>query len=218
MFTGLVREAAEIESLERVTESLWKIRILSRIPEANSWAIGASIATNGVCLTLVESEAVAEGRLLSFEMSPETMARSNLGDLKAGSRVHLEPSLKVGDELGGHWVLGHVDACGLVTEIQTLGDCRVFKFEIRGEARRRVAPYLVEKGSIAIDGVSLTLNSVEDAANGASYFTVMLIPHTLKLTHFASALVGQRVNLEGDILGKFSERRQEFRAAEGKNL
>ncbi len=215
MFTGLVKEAAEILAFERISENLWKFSVLSKLPEASSWPIGASIAFNGVCLTLVDSRLSPDlGQELAFEVSSETINRSNFLDLKSGMKIHLEPSLRVGDELGGHWVLGHVDGIGAISKIEDHQDCRVLHVNLSGAQRSLIAPCLVEKGSIAIDGVSLTINSLRDSAD-TTEFSVMLIPHTLKVTHFSEAREGQRVNLEGDILAKFSRRQGAMKSLEG---
>jgi riboflavin synthase len=209
MFTGLIRESATVLSFALVSNNLWKIECLTQIPEASLWPIGASIALNGVCLTLVKSEK-GEGQKISFEVSAETLARTNLGDLKPGKKVHVEASLKVGDALGGHWVLGHVDGCGTLSKLENQGDCLFLEISIQGPDRDRIAPYIVEKGSIAVDGVSLTINSLVDAES-ETRFTLLLIPHTLKIANFLNLKVGDRLNLEADILGKFSARDRQYR-------
>jgi riboflavin synthase len=210
MFTGLVRESALVKDFQSVGNNLWKIECLTRISEAKSWPIGASIALNGVCLTLVTSEAeTSDTQRVAFEVTSETMSCTSLGDLKAGCRIHLEPSLKVGDSLGGHWVLGHVDGVGKVSAREFQGDCLFLEIQLQGKDRARIAPYLVDKGSVAVDGVSLTINSLSDSSTDTR-FTLLLIPHTLTVTRFKDLQLGERVNLEADILAKFSARERQF--------
>lgn len=226
MFTGLVQECARL--LERKPLDGGKgerLRVLSVHPQAGEWAMGASIAFNGVCLTLVAREKVSEefisgadlalrpgtqGWALAFDVSPETLACTNLGSLQKHDALHLEPSLGVGDPLGGHLVSGHVDAVAQIWRREKVNEFEVFEFELEGVARAKVAPYLVPKGSVAVDGVSLTVNGVRDTA-ARTYFDVMLIPHTLELTRFRELPVGARVNLEADLVAKYVTRHLEFR-------
>jgi riboflavin synthase len=191
MFTGIVREVGKVASL---TGDAGGVRLEVEAPEtAGTAAVGDSIALNGVCLTAV---AVGGGRI-AFDAVPETLARTSLEHLEPGARVNVEPSLRVGDQLGGHNVQGHVDGVG-----------RVRRFEPEGEGRRLTidAPhdllrYVVEKGSIAVEGTSLTVATVDDAG-----FAVALIPHTLTATTLGELEPGDPVNLEADVLAKYVER------------
>jgi riboflavin synthase len=209
MFTGLVLESAPVHKTAEIAGGLRRLEILSQLPEAAAWSLGASISINGCCLTVVSNEPAAQGRVLAFEVSPESLDRTNLASLKSQDLVHLEAALRMGDALGGHVVSGHVDGLGLVHQVEQVGDCLQLTFSLNDRARKDVGPYLVPKGSICVDGVSLTVNGVRDIEN-TSFFDVMLIPHTLKVTRFATLKVGDKVNLEADILAKYAERKQKF--------
>ena len=172
--------------------------------------LGASIALNGACMTLVEKSQNATGHwLLAFEVSPESLEKTNLKNLEVDSLVHLELPLRMGAPLGGHLLSGHVDAVGHVSSVSTVGNFVNVAIDVRGEARSRVAPFLVEKGSIAVDGVSLTVNSVEDL-DDATRFQFMLIPHTLEVTAFSKLAPGVEVNLEADLMAKYVNRYRDF--------
>lgn len=191
MFTGLVRSLATVREVDAAGPGR---RLVVHAPEfSRIAAVGDSIAVNGCCLTVVDG---APG-CLSFEAGPETLARTNLGNLAAGSRVNLEPSLRVGDSLGGHYVTGHVEAVGKLTARQDEADWSTFWFSLPPGLGR----YVVSKGSIAVDGVSLTLVDVEK-----DRFSVALIPHTLAATTLGQLRVGDRVNLETDILAKYAQK------------
>lgn len=153
--------------------------------------LGASLAVSGVCLTVVAGDLTHS----VFELAPETLARTALGSLHAGDHVNLEPALRMGDPLGGHWVQGHVDGVVEVLQRRDLGDHRVLRFD----APSWVA--VVEKGSVTLDGVSLTV-----AAVGEGWFEVALIPHTLAATTLGERVVGDRLHLEVDVLAKYVER------------
>jgi riboflavin synthase len=160
--------------------------------------IGASLAVSGVCLTIVTIDPTGPGRFrATFELSPETLARTALNDLRAGAEVNLEPALRVGDPLGGHWVQGHVDGTAAVVDRREQGEFRILAFSLP-EALER---YLVEKGSITVDGVSLTISAL-----AADRFEVALVPHTLAMTTLKSLVPGDRVHLEVDVLAKYVER------------
>jgi riboflavin synthase len=167
-------------------------------------SVGASLAVCGVCLTVLEDERTP--RLSAVELSPETLARTSLGQLHRGDPVNLEPSLCAGDPLGGHWVQGHVDTTVELLERRDLGDHRELAFAMPAD----LAAYLVEKGSVALDGVSLTISAV-----AADRFEVALIPHTLQATTLSRLTVGDRVNLEVDILAKYIARALEARGLIG---
>ena len=191
MFTGLVREVGTVASLEGGVDG---VRIEIDAPEtARGAALGDSIAIDGVCLTVV---AAADGRF-AFDAVPETLDRTALGTLEPGSRVNLEPALRAGDALGGHYVQGHVDGVGTVRSVEPEGDGSRIWFDAPPELLR----YLVEKGSIAVQGTSLTVAGVDDAG-----FAVALIPHTLGATTLGALAPGARVNLEADVLAKYVEK------------
>ena len=154
---------------------------------------GESIAVSGVCLTAYN----IKGRRFSVDVSPETLSRSRLGSLGQGSSVNLERALRLSDRLGGHLVSGHVDAMADVKSRKELGDYTVFSFSLADSLGR----YVIEKGSITIDGVSLTVNSC-----GVGLFTVSVIPHTLKVTTLGELKVGTGVNIEVDVIGKYIEK------------
>ena len=154
---------------------------------------GESIAVNGVCLTARD----IEGNRFLVDVSPETLSKSSLGSLKAGSRVNLERALRLSDRLGGHLVSGHVDSLGRVEERSAAGDFTLFTFSLS----RSLVKYVIEKGSIAINGVSLTVNSCE-----GERFTVSIIPHTLAVTTLGDLQQGDMVNIEVDIIGKYVEK------------
>jgi len=191
MFTGLVQCLGKVCQVRDMPPGK---RLMLDAPQIGADAeLGASIAINGCCLTLVAND--ADG--LHFEAGPETLARTNLGRLAAGSRVNLEPSLRVGDRLGGHFVTGHVEALGRLLERRDSGDWCTLWFGFPRELGR----YMVPKGSIAVDGVSLTLVDVE-----SERFSVALIPHTLAATTLGQLNVGDPVNLETDLLAKYAQK------------
>ncbi|MFK7872356.1 MAG: riboflavin synthase [Oligoflexales bacterium] len=187
MFTGLVEKTVVVR--ENQAHNL----VLERPAEYDA-STGDSIAVNGCCLTVC---ADSDENQLVFDVSSESLAKTSLGDVKLGGLVHIERALKLGDRLGGHWVSGHVDDCGYITNICNKGGfC-----ELAVSLPEHLCPYVIEKGSLTIDGVSLTINKIEDEK-----VFLMLIPATLAVTHFDVARVGQKVNLEVDILGKYVER------------
>jgi len=187
MFTGIVRELGEVVSL---TGS----RLVVQAPvTASSADVGDSVAVAGTCLTVVE----ADGGRLAFDVVPETIARTTLQALAPGARVNLEPALRLGDPLGGHVVQGHVDDVGRVrTVAEDSTGLRVWL-----DAPEGVLRYCLEKGSVAVDGVSLTVASLDDGG-----FEVALVPHTLAATTLGGLRPGDRVNLEADVLAKVVDR------------
>ena len=188
MFTGLIEEVGKVKGINRkvdgINVSIEAKNILDDIK------IGDSIAVNGVCLTVVS----LSDRGFSFDVSKETLDRSNLKFLKIGEYVNLERALKVSDRLGGHIVQGHVDTTGSITKITPLGEHTIFEIEIPSKYLNLV----VEKGSIAIDGISLTINSIK---NNRLFFNI--IPHTIKSTNLQFRKVGDMVNIEFDVIGKY---------------
>ncbi len=184
MFTGLVREIGTVRSMDGGH------LVLETVLEAE---LGDSIAIDGVCLTVV----AAEAGTLAFEAVPETLARTALGALEAGGRVNLEPALRAGDALGGHIVQGHVDGVASVASAEPEGDGRRLRFAAGPELLR----YVVEKGSVAVQGTSLTVAAVDDDG-----FEVALIPHTLEVTTLGTLEPGAPVNVEVDVLAKYVEK------------
>jgi riboflavin synthase len=191
VFTGIVRELGTVVALDGGDDGA---RLVVDAPEtAAATAVGDSVAIDGCCLTAVTVDA---GRI-AFDAVPETLSRTGLGALVAGDRVNVEPALRVGDPLGGHYVQGHVDTVGTVTSVVEEGDGRRISIAAPDGTLR----YIAEKGSIAVDGTSLTVAAVDDET-----FAVALIPHTLEATTLGDLRVGTRVNLEFDVLAKYVER------------
>ena len=191
MFTGLILEMGEISSFKK--RSGGAILSLKANEAASTAKKGASISVNGVCLTVVSKN----NNTLSFDLSEETLRCTNLGSLKTGDIVNLEPSLSPDSKIGGHFVTGHVDAAGRIRSKVNIGD--MMKVEI--EAPANIINFLVEKGSVAVDGISLTI--VDILKDG---FTAVIIPHTAKLTTMGFKVPGDTVNIEVDILGKYVAR------------
>jgi riboflavin synthase len=190
MFTGLVELRATVKALISAPPG---VRLVIHAPTiAPETGIGASIAVNGCCLTVVEADQQSFG----FDAGAETLSRTNLGRLKEGSYVNLERSLKLGDRVGGHFVTGHIDGVGHLDERIDDKDWSTFWFRVPASLTRQMA----SKGSIAVDGVSLTLVEVE-----SDRFSVALIPHTLDVTTLGPMQVGDPVNLETDVLAKYVE-------------
>ena len=196
MFSGLIADVGSVTALERADAGA-TLRIRTRL--ADELSEGDSIAVNGVCLT---ATSVGEGAFQAQAMS-ETLTRSSLGALRAQGQVNLELPLRVQDRLGGHVVLGHVDGTGTVRAIRDEGFARVLEIEVEPSLRR----YLVEKGSVAIDGVSLTVSALPEDG-----FAVSLIPETLRRTNLGALEEGALVNIEVDMLAKHLERLLEARA------
>jgi riboflavin synthase len=191
MFTGLVEGVGELVGLTPMAGGL-RLAVKTSFP-AGELTLGESVAVAGACLTVVAIEAPRA----SFEVSPETLASTTFPLKKVGDRVNLERALRIGDRLGGHLVTGHVDGVGVVREVRPGPAHTQIKFELPATLSRFVIP----KGSIAVDGVSLTVNTCP-----GNTFTVNLIPHTARETTLATLKVGDRVNLETDIIGKYVAR------------
>jgi riboflavin synthase len=201
MFTGIVEEYGEVVALE---ERAGAARITVRGPQVTADAArGDSIAVNGVCLTVT---AIADGTFTADVMA-ETLSRTGLGALAPGSPVNLERPMRLGGRLGGHLVQGHVDAAATIVSRSPAENWDVVRIAIPAH----LGPYIVEKGSVAVDGVSLTVSAVGDG--DAPWFEVSLIPATLALTTLGRAQPGSRVNLEVDVIGKYVERLLRGRAA-----
>ena len=197
MFTGIVEEMATVRAVERRGDVV-RLDVAAHVAREGS-EVGASVAVNGVCLTVVAAK--PEG--LAFEVGPETLSRTTLGRLAPGDAVNLERPLRFGAAVGGHLVLGHVDGIGTVEDVTRVESTARVRIVLPGPA---LAPLLVRQGSVAVDGVSLTI-----AALDARAFEVMVIPHTLAVTTFGRLARGQAVNLETDVIGKYLRRSLELK-------
>jgi len=191
MFTGLISDLGKVSSLEKDKEIV-VVKIQTNYP-MEGISIGSSIACNGCCLTLISKK---DG-LLHFGVSNETLDRTNLKSWKKGTLINLEQSLKVGEELGGHFVAGHIDTVVKISSKKKDGDSLRFTFSIDEDISR----YLAEKGSVTLDGVSLTVNEVDKNS-----FGVNIISHTAKHTNFGNLTIGDYVNLEVDLLCRYIDR------------
>lgn len=208
MFTGIVEDVGRVASVERDPQGA-RLVIETRDIDAGALCLGESVAVDGACLTVTERRADAAGRGGTFAVyvSGETLARTTLGDRQPGHPVNLERAMALGDRLGGHLVQGHVDGTGTVEGREPAGE----SIRVRVAVPGRLSRYLIEKGSIAVDGVSLTINHLDDRHGGTTVVEVNLIPHTLARTALASKSVGARVNIEADMLAKHLERLAFFR-------
>ena len=193
MFTGLVEEVGRVRSLRAAEEAGDAHLGLSAEVVLGGTRVGDSILVNGACLTVDE---IGDGALVFYTM-PETLRRTALGDLSEGSAVNLERAMEAGGRLGGHIVQGHVDGVGEVADVRPEGDAEIWTFR----APESVLRYAVEKGSVCVDGISLTVVSV-----GEDRFTVSILPHTRLHTNLGELGVGAHVNLEADVVGKYVER------------
>jgi len=187
MFTGLIRAVGTVVTAADDGHGGETLRLTATLSPAP--AVGASVAVDGACLTVVEQAAGS----LTFQVGPETLHRTTLGRLAPGHRVNLEPAIRVGDPLGGHFVTGHVDCTGTIAEVVESGDWRGYRFDVPAG----YDDLLVLKGSVAVDGMSLTVAEVAEKR-----FGVMLVPHTLAHTTIGDKKVGDSVNLEFDLLAK----------------
>jgi riboflavin synthase len=196
MFTGIITDIGELVAREggRLT-----VRCAYA---AESIVVGASIACDGVCLTATEVVSAEQGSLFKVDASNETLSKTTLGDWQRGQRINLERALKAGDELGGHIVAGHVDGVARISRIRPDGESRRFTVEASAELARFIAP----KGSVALDGISLTVNEVDGKS-----FGINVIPHTLTHTTWSAKKPGDRVNLEVDVFARYVVRAMELR-------
>ncbi len=191
MFTGIVEGIGKIEKISKNTKNRSAIQMTVDLGKyAKGLKIGQSVALNGVCLTATK---LSKSNCI-FEMIEETTLKTDLGNLKPGDIVNIERSLKTGDRLEGHFVLGHVDGVGIIKKIQN----KPKEVQVWFEIPKKLSKYVVKKGSIAVDGISLTVVGVKN--NLAS---VCLIPHTIEITNFKTKNVGDKLNIETDILGKY---------------
>lgn len=203
MFTGLIEATGTLRRVDPLPKGV-TLTIGAPRDLVAELALGDSVACDGACLTVTRFR----DDWFTVDASAETMARTALGERRPGHRIHLERATRVGDRLGGHIVAGHVDGTGRLVRKAPLGEALQLDFSAPPE----VARYLVEKGSIAIDGVSLTVNTVDD---GAGTFSVVLIPHTQGVVTLAERPIGGRVNLEADVIGKYVERLLNYKGGAG---
>lgn len=206
MFTGIVTAIGTIAAAEQRGDL--RLRITAPLDPARI-DIGASIACSGVCLTVVERGGTAGDAWFDVDLSGESVSRTVPGMWNAGAQLNIEPSLRLGDELGGHIVTGHVDSVGEVVKVAQDGG----SWQIAIRARADMAPFIAEKGSITVNGVSLTVNDVRDRADGACDFLLNIIPHTAAVTTLGTLAVGDHVNLEIDVLARYLKRMQSLAAA-----
>lgn len=205
MFTGIVTAIGTIREARQSGD----LRAVIACPfDPAGIAMGASIACSGVCLTVVDKGGAAGDAWFAVDISAESVARTVAGRWDQGTSLNLEPALRLGDELGGHIVTGHVDGVGTIASITPVGDSRRFVIA----APRELAPYLAPKGSITVDGVSLTVNEVSDEPDGTCHFTLNIIPHTAEVTTIGTLAAGDGVNLEIDVLARYLQRMQSLRA------
>lgn len=202
MFTGIVSDIGTISAVETVQDTRVTIRTAY---DPASIDLGASIACSGVCLTVIDKGSDADGNWFAVDVSGETVSRTAQGQWTTGRRLNLERALKLGEELGGHIVTGHVDGIGEIVDMADEGGSK----RVRITAGPDIAPFVAPKGSITLDGVSLTVNEVEDAA-GRVTIGVNIIPHTASVTTFDALAVGAPINIEIDVLARYLGRMKSF--------
>lgn len=201
MFTGIITDIGTIRSREDHGDTRL---IIGTAYDTDRIDLGASIACSGACLTVVDKGRDAGGDWFAIDASGETLARTAPGMWDAGRRLNLERALKIGDELGGHIVTGHVDGIGRIVAVAPVGD----SVGVTVAAPAELAAHIAAKGSITVDGISLTVNEVTDQADGEAHFTLNIIPHTQAMTTLDEVAVGRPVNLEIDILARYLARMQ----------
>ena len=206
MFTGIVTAIGTITKAEQRGDL--RLRIAAPLDPAQI-DIGASIACSGVCLTVVERGGSAGDAWFDVDVSGETVSRTRKGMWAEGAHINIEPSLRVGGELGGHIVTGHVDSVGAVVKSSQVGD----SWRIAIRTRAEMAPFIAEKGSITVDGVSLTVNDVRDRPDKTCDFMLNIIPHTAQVTTLGDLSEGDEVNLEIDVLARYLKRMQGLAAS-----
>ena len=195
MFTGIIEETGTVESVHPGGKS---VRLTVSVRKTGlGLSVGDSLSVNGCCLTVVEVDSKGRSKAVQFDLLKETWDLTNLKDCRSGSAVNLERSLEAGGRLGGHFVTGHIDGTGKIMTWEQKGE----DYQLQVSAPDPVMRYVVHKGSIAVDGISLTVAAMEK-----SYFTIWIIPHTFNQTALKERAVGDAVNLEADMLGKYVER------------
>lgn len=202
MFTGIITDVGTIASVEALADT--RVVIRSSYDPATI-DLGASISCSGVCLTVIDKGSDADGHWFAVDVSGETISRTAQGQWRAGRRLNLERAMKLGDELGGHIVTGHVDGIGEIASVVEEGGSK----RIRITAGPDIAPFVAAKGSITLDGVSLTINSVEDAP-GQVTIGVNIIPHTAAVTTIGDLVSGEPINIEIDVLARYLGRMKSF--------
>ena len=200
MFTGIITDVGSIESIE--TRGDTRV-VVQTAYDTSTVDLGASIACSGVCLTVVDK---GPG-WFAVDVSGETISRTAQGQWSAGRKLNLERAMKLGEELGGHIVTGHVDGIAEISEIRADGDSKRITFRVPSD----LAPFIAPKGSITVDGVSLTVNEMADEADGSTSFTVNLIPHTQAVTTLGALEQEQAVNIEIDVLARYLQRMEHYR-------
>lgn len=198
MFTGIITDLGTILSIEERGDR--RVRIATRY-DTSKIDMGASIASDGCCLTVVDKGTNDTGHWYDVDISAESLRMTNLGNWEIGSRVNLERSLRLGDEMGGHLVSGHVDGVAKITKMEAEGDSTKYVFQ----APKHLAKFIAPKGSIALNGTSLTVNQVEDTE-----FSVNIIPHTKEVTTWGLSEIGHHVNLEIDTVARYVARLTEY--------
>lgn len=201
MFTGIITDIGTVRAREDRGDARL---VIGTDYDTDTIDLGASIACSGACLTVVDKGKDGDGNWFAIDASAETIARTASGMWAVGRRLNLERALRVGDELGGHIVTGHVDAVGEIVSVTPVGD----SWGLVVSAPADLAPHIAAKGSITVEGVSLTVNEVSDRADGSAYFTLNIIPHTRAMTTLDEAAAGRPVNLEIDILARYLARMQ----------
>lgn len=200
MFTGIITDIGKVQAVEEAGDTRFVIETQYDVDDVD---IGASIACSGVCLTVVKKGQKGNQHWFAVDASAETLSCTNARDWQPDRQLNLERALKVGDELGGHIVSGHVDGVGVVVALESEGDSLRITFEVPKD----LGPFIAQKGSVAIEGVSLTVNEVDDLQ-----FGVNIIPHTQEVTTLGELNVGRKVNLEIDTMARYVARLQEFKA------
>jgi riboflavin synthase len=195
MFTGIIQETGTVEKIQHGAQSI--LLTVRAKTSARGLKIGDSVAVNGCCLTATKISSRGKFKTVQFDLLAETWRRTNFQFLKTGSLVNLERPLKFGEELGGHFVSGHIDGAGKILRWEKSGA----DFVLEISASEKILRYVIEKGSVAIDGISLTVAGV-----GEKSFCVWIIPHTMKVTALREKKIGDALNLEADLLGKYAEK------------
>ncbi len=198
MFTGIIQDVGRVVEINREATQA-HMHFVTAL-DMQGWQTGDSVAVNGCCLTITS---FPQADCFAATLSAETLALTCFNQIAVGDAVNLEPALRVGDALGGHWVTGHIDDRAEVIAIESLGEHVQMTFQVP----QRLAPYIVRKGSVALHGVSLTINGVADCT-----FSVNLIPHTLSHTNLGTLQQGDSVNIETDLIGRYVERMMQYRS------
>lgn len=199
MFTGIITNIGKVTKLDTNADKDLLVVVSTNSINNRKLEIGCSIACNGVCLTLIEKNHEGDNYALSFQASNETVINTNFKNLKTDDILNLEFAMRLGDEFGGHMVSGHVDGCAVIKEIVPIQESHIFKFE----APKNLVKYIAKKGSVTLNGVSLTVNEVND-----NVFDINLISHTIDNTIFKNAKVGDLINLEVDLLARYLDKLQ----------